>query len=414
MSANKCADNASSVALCVPKLMSSVEVNTFTLNQGADTTGRQRIPWYLWCAAAAVTSVTVGVNWDISWHRSIGRDSFWTPAHIAIYLCGVLAGIACGYLILRTTFTKDAELNRSAIHVLGFSGPLGAFLAAWGGITMLTSAPFDNWWHSSYGLDIKILSPPHAVLILGIYGIEIGSLLLTIAAMNRANIQGKNPRPLEILFFYLAGLMLVHAMFFRPEYASQLYLHQASAYIWVSWDVPLYFAVLWKVSRNRWASTWMATVYSASMIALILILPMFHAEPKLGPVYQSVTHFIPPAFPLLLVVPAIGLDLLWKRIGERDSFLVAALSGPIFVISLVAVEWPFASFLLSKASQNRFFGTGYLDYATPSWSEEALRQFVDPQHGFALCSGLARAMVYAAVSVWLGLKLGDWMRRIQR
>jgi len=27
---------------------------------------------------------------------------------------------------------------------MGFRGPLGCFIAAWGGIAMLTSAPFDN------------------------------------------------------------------------------------------------------------------------------------------------------------------------------------------------------------------------------------------------------------------------------
>ena len=34
------------------------------------------VPWYLWCAALAVTSAYVGGYWDIAWHRSIGRDSF--------------------------------------------------------------------------------------------------------------------------------------------------------------------------------------------------------------------------------------------------------------------------------------------------------------------------------------------------
>ena len=58
-----------------------------------------RIPWYLWCCALAVTSVTIGGQWDVSWHRSIGRDTFWTPAHLAIYLCGVLAGIATAVVI---------------------------------------------------------------------------------------------------------------------------------------------------------------------------------------------------------------------------------------------------------------------------------------------------------------------------
>jgi len=42
------------------------------------------LPWYVWCSVAAVTSAMIGVLWDISWHQSIGRDSFWTPAHLAI------------------------------------------------------------------------------------------------------------------------------------------------------------------------------------------------------------------------------------------------------------------------------------------------------------------------------------------
>jgi hypothetical protein len=39
----------------------------------------------------AVTSSTIGGAWDISWHRSIGRDTFRTPGHMAIYACGVIA-----------------------------------------------------------------------------------------------------------------------------------------------------------------------------------------------------------------------------------------------------------------------------------------------------------------------------------
>ena len=76
------------------------------------------IPWYLWCSTLAVTSVTIGAHWDVSWHRSIGRDTFWTPAHLAIYLCGVLAGIACGYLIFSTTFRGSEEARAGTVHVL--------------------------------------------------------------------------------------------------------------------------------------------------------------------------------------------------------------------------------------------------------------------------------------------------------
>ena len=372
------------------------------------------IPWYLWCSALAVTSVSIGAHWDVSWHRSIGRDTFWTPAHIAIYLCGVLAGIACGYLIFSTTFGRNAEARAGAVHVLGFSGPLGAFLSAWGGVAMLTSAPFDNWWHNAYGLDVKIISPPHTLLVLGIFAVEIGSLFLIMAAMNRAEGRSELFRPLQGLLLYLAGLMLVLTMFFRMEYTLDSSLHSSGAYIAVSIGVPLYYAAVWKAARHRWAATWMTAIYTLFLITTILVLPLFPAEPKLGPVYQHVTHFVPPKFPLLLIVPAILLDLLWARIGERNKLLVALASGPVFILSLVAVEWPFASFLMSPASQNRFFATGEHSYGIPSWAPDVARHFANPQHGAVLWQGLAMAMLYSAISAWLGLMLGDWMRKIQR
>ncbi len=387
---------------------------TETLNRISESEDARRIPWYLWCATLAVTSVTIGAHWDVSWHRSIGRDTFWTPAHIAIYLCGVLSGIVCGYLILHTTFSRNPDSRSGAVRVLGFSGPLGAFLAAWGGVAMITSAPFDNWWHSAYGLDVKIVSPPHTVLVLGILGVEIGSLFLIISAMNRAEGQPKTFRRLQALMLYVGGLMLVLTMFFRMEYTWDVKLHGAGAYIAVSLGVPLYYAVVWKASRHPWASTWMTAIYSVGLIAIILILPIFPAEPKLGPVYQPVTHFVPPLFPLLLIVPALLLDLLWKRIGNRSTVLIALVSGPVFLLSFVAVQWPFADFLMTHAAHNPFFAAGYLDYGTPSFSAFAQRRFIDPQHGLKLWAGLGMAMVYASISVWLGLLWGDWMRKIRR
>ena len=80
-----------------------------------------RIPWYLWCSALAVTSAYVGGYWDISWHRSIGRDTFWSPPHMAIYACGVLAGISSAYLILTTTFGRNAPLRDVSVRIWGFA-----------------------------------------------------------------------------------------------------------------------------------------------------------------------------------------------------------------------------------------------------------------------------------------------------
>lgn len=373
------------------------------------------VPWYIWAGVLAVTSASIGGQWDVSWHRSIGRDTFWTPAHLAIHLCGVLAGIGCAYLILSTTFQKSSPLRAASVRVWGFRGPFGAFLAAWGGIAMLTSAPFDNWWHNAYGLDVKIVSPPHTLLMLGIFAVDFGTFLLILAEMNRADdVGGETSRNLQRLLLYLFGLMLVLTMFFRMEYTWDVYLHRSGPYTSIALGVPLYFAAMWKASRHRWACTIISIIYTLALIAAILILPLFPAAPKLGPVYTPVTHFIPPKFPILLIAPASVLDLLWQKFGEGNKLLVSAVSGPFFVLALVAVEWPFANFLMSKASENRFFGTGYHDYGTPSWSVEVTRHFFHPQHGVELWTGLLWATLYAAVSVWLGLMLGDWMRKVRR
>src|SRR5579864_4581476 len=167
-------------------------------------------PWYLWASILGVTSAMVGVEWDISWHRSIGRDTFWTPPHIAIYICGIIAGIASAYLILATTFGKLPEVRKASVKMWGFYGPLGAFIMAWGGVAMLTSAPFDDWWHSAYGLDVKILSPPHTLLALGMTGIRFGALLMILAEMNRAygEYRAKLERVLLFASLFLLGMTL--------------------------------------------------------------------------------------------------------------------------------------------------------------------------------------------------------------
>jgi len=376
------------------------------------------VPWYVWCGVAAVTSASIGGVWDVSWHRSIGRDSFWTPAHMAIYACGVLAAIACGYLIFATTFGSSEELKRVSVKVLGFRAPLGAFVAAWGGIAMLTSAPFDNWWHNAYGLDVKIVSPPHTLLILGIRGVAVGVLFLILAAMNRAHEAGASGErgfhSLQRLFLYMGGLMVSGQMFFLMEYTWDIYLHGATAYIAMAIGIPLALAMISRASQHRWAATIAASVYTIFIIAEILILPLFPAQPKLGPVYFPVTHLVPGKFPILIVAPALALDLLWKRTRSWKSWQVALLSGLVFVAVLVAVEWPFASFLMTPAAANRFFGTIYFDYNSPSFGVDRLRQFWEPQHGIALFRGFAIAAACGAISTWIGLGFGGWMRKVQR
>jgi hypothetical protein len=334
---------------------------------------------------------------------------------MAIYACGVLAGFICSWLILQSTFLRDGELSAASVSVFGLRAPLGIFLAGWGCVAVLTSAPFDNWWHNAYGLDVKIVSPPHALLILGLRGISTGVMFLILAAMNRAaENDAVTFKRLQWLLVYVGGLAVVGQMFFVQEYTWDVKLHQAAAYIAMGIGLPVVFAAISWASRSRWAATSMAAVYTFFIIAEILILPLFPAQPKLGPVYNAVTHMIPAKFPILILVPALALDLLWQRVKNWKPWQIALVSGIVFIAVLTAVEWVFADFLMTDASKNRFFGTIYFDYNSRPMSFDRMRQWLQPDQGVALFAGLARAAVYASISTWIGLLFGRWMRGVQR
>lgn len=370
------------------------------------------IPWFVWCTVVAVTSAMIGGHWDISWHRSIGRDAFWTAPHIAIYLCGVLAGVSSAYLILSTTFGDRRELGPSSIAMWGFRGPLGAFIAAWGGVAMLTSAPFDDWWHRAYGLDVKIISPPHALLALGIFSVQIGALLLILGYMNRSD--GALHQKFLRLFLYVGASMVVLVTLFLMEETNRSAMHTAELYRAVALGLPFVLVGISRAAPHRWACTIMAAIYTLFQMLLIWILPLFKAEPKLGPVYYNVTHFVPPAFPLLLLAPAIALDLL-RRVSPRwGVWRETIATGTLFVAVFVVVQWPFADFLQSPWARNWFFGTGYFGYYEhPS---RLSRQYLfrpagTPLHVFL---GMMLAFAAAIVTSALGLRVGQWMRRIKR
>ena len=373
-------------------------------------------PWYVWLAILSVTSAMIGGHWDISWHRSIGRDTFWTPAHIAIYLCGVLSGISCGYLILATTFGKSPEagsLRAASVNIWGFHGPLGAFIAAWGGFAMLTSAPFDDWWHAAYGLDVKILSPPHVVLALGIVTVEIGALVLVLARMNRSG--AAEHRMLERMFLYVSGMIVVAHLLVSLEYQGRVLQHTATFYRVMCMLVPIVIAMASKATGNSWAATQVTAVYTILMLGLMWIFPLFPAEPKLGPVIYQVTHFVPSGFPILIVIPAIVLDWMWARTRSWGPWKQSVISGAVFLLVLIGVQWPFATFLQSEGARNALFGSAYFDYLTgpASYQRRYLFWSLEPTRT-AFWSEMALALVCAVVSTRLGLAAAAWMRKVQR
>jgi hypothetical protein len=366
--------------------------------------------------AFAATCITVGIMWDISWHETIGRDTFWTPAHMTVYLGGVLGGCIGGWLAIQYTFLAGPAERAASVQVFGARAPLGAWLAIWGALAMLTSGPFDNWWHNAYGLDVRIISPPHAVLGLGMFGISFGALLLVLTRQNRLQ-DGTGGG----LFVYVGGIFLALAGVFVMEYTFPNVQHTALFYEVCALAFPIRLVTMARAGRISWPATRTAAVYLIATCLMIWILPLFPAQPRLAPIFNPVTHMVPPPFPLLLIFPALAIDLALRKNGGAKGWRRAALAfvlGAVFLAVFVAVQWFFAGFLLSHQADNWFFAGNRVwsysnrigDWTTRFWHHLNGR----PTTGLFTFSGLTLSWVFASVTSWLGLLLGGWMRKVQR
>jgi uncharacterized membrane protein YvlD (DUF360 family) len=274
---------------------------------------------------------------------------------------------------------------------------------------MVVSAPFDNWWHSAYGLDVKILSPPHAVLTLGILAVAVAGVLLVLAAMNRAS--GPARERLGLAMFVIGGEIVVLAMTAILEHTLRANQHRADAYRAMALVAPVVLLALARAANRPWGATTLAAFYTAFMVAMLWLFQRFPAEPKLGPVYQSITHFIPLEFPPLILVPAIAIDLVRRRLAAWPRGRLALVLGAVFLATLIAAQWPFADFLQSPAARNGWFGGDYFAYfLRPEWAE--------PRHEFmvdrAPVVGMLEALGAAIATSYLGLVLGDLMRAVRR
>jgi len=377
------------------------------------------VSWHARAVLLGGTGIAIGILWDISWHRTIGRDTFWTPAHMAIYFGGLLGGLTCGWLVIRTTFFATREEQAGAVRLWGFRGPLGAWVTIWGSLAMLTSAPFDNWWHNAYGLDVKILSPPHTVLALGMWATVLGALMLVLREQNLA--PAGQSAPGRHLFLYASGLLLVMASVFLIEHSWPNQQRTRTFYQMSAATFPVYLLGMARASKLRWGATWIALVYMAVVALMAWILPLFPGQPRLGPIYNPINHFVPLPFPLLLVVPAIGIDLLRNWIGHgrgwlRD-WLIVVLAGATFLALFLMTQWFFSSFLISPAAENWFFATnrhwGYGEHLGnwryKFWSETS------PQWNLPLTMrGLLIALLLAIAASRIGLWLGNWMAKVRR
>jgi hypothetical protein len=370
------------------------------------------VPGWILLVVTATTLVAIGLSWDISWHMTIGRDTFWTPAHIAIYLGGAGGGLACGWMAIRITYLAGPAERVGSVRIWGGYAPFGAWISIWGALAMLTSAPFDNWWHNAYGLDVKILSPPHVVLFLGVLALRFGAWLLVLREQNRNPTAGLA----AWLFCYVGGLCIaaVSGLFLVESWPNRQ--HSSQYFLLSSIIFPLLLAMIAHASKLRWGTTIAAATYMLHVAGMLWILPLFPAEPKLGPIYNHVTHMVPPPFPQWVILPALAIDLLKARFAFGQSWrrdlAFAAMIALVFICLFLPAQWFFSRFCLTPAANNWFFA-GDRNWGYNTMLTDYRFTFFMNEAGWSARS-VASALTAATATAFIGLRFGHWMTKVKR
>src|SRR2546427_153128 len=105
-------------------------------------------------------------------------ETFFTLPHLILYAgvgLSLLASLAG--LVIRPAVSRSDGLQPALFT--------GLKVSLVGGVLQLVAAPFDFWWHSTYGFDPHLFTPSHSILITGIIlsgvGMAIGTTRLAQA-----------------------------------------------------------------------------------------------------------------------------------------------------------------------------------------------------------------------------------------
>lgn len=260
---------------------------------------------------ACLLVASAGLAWDIAWHTYIGRDSFLTPPHAVLYggiVAAGVAGAAGGLLEL---------LRRRRL-------PLGLLVTGFGILTLVVSAPFDNYWHQLYGIDVTLWAPFH---VMGL----IGGLVAVFGVVYLLAAEKALMLALFALSACLRGLLTIlqPALFHSPTTVLGPF-DVLTLPVGLAFSIGLVGAAAAVLAGRRPAATITVAMAAAVAIVFAILAPgvvrwaaaaggyTFYTPE--GPVIQPLDVLVP----LGLLVPALILDGVHRLAGSGLAAGVAA------------------------------------------------------------------------------------------
>jgi hypothetical protein len=325
--------------------------------------------WRLFAGGALVATQTlaaVGLAWDIQWHRWLGRDAFLTPPHLIIYTGVVGAGLICILVVLVETERYWRRVpgvdQTSTVSLLGiFHAPLGFFLAGFGALTMALAAPFDNYWHQLYGIDVTLWSPFHMMGLIGAGIAYLGAAYALASELVRSRRDGTAGR--RVMIFGWPGIVLGTLFALTAVLRLVRVLMEPSIETFPTWQVGpvelltspigLTLAVVFTsmaavvMVRRAGAATLMALMAALFTAAVTLLAPIAVGivGDASGYTYRLPGHphinWVQVLLPFAYLIPAVFIDLAYlaelRRWRRLRASLVAGLVGslPMTAIAIV-------------------------------------------------------------------------------
>jgi hypothetical protein len=242
---------------------------------------------------------------------------------------------------------------------------------------------------------------------------------MALGAQNRAAGESTKRR-LSMIFLLAAAIMVAMAgVMIMEDAAFANTMHSSRFYQATSVVFPVFLIAFARASRVTWPATRIAVMYMLLMLIPIWVLQLVPATPRLAPIYNPVTHMVPPPFPLLLVFPAVAFDLILSRYREMNDWIRAIVMGAAFVLVMLAVHWFWADFLLSPGARNFFFAADQWDYSNRlgDWRYRYWNRDLNAAgelNTLRFATGLLIAVAIATVSARIGLAWGKDLSRVKR
>ena len=236
---------------------------------------------------AALFSAVLAGTWDVWWHGALGRESFWSPPHLLLYL-SVIVAIGMGFY----GWWKTKERSMKWLAIVLFLVP--------------ASAPFDELWHRIFGVEpinspLIVWSPPHVILVLAL----VSSFLYLFVHLQRdEDIIAKHLLQSVALASALS-LLLFLASPLEPIGPYHLIGFAGAAV--GSGIIALFFL---------FAQQWMGRFGSAISVAgIFMLLAAMNFGEKMAPNLPIQPHDHPPGWLMIFscLVPAALIDLLRQK-----------------------------------------------------------------------------------------------------